>query len=282
MARLCRGSACLRRLHEQLTAASQALRQPSLTALRFSPAAAAGRADSEEGSLAASNERTHHRQVAAALLERWARDMDAARPCVLTPALFTALLHAYSHSGQAMQVLLLMRDAFGCQLSPQTSSSLGGGSGSESGGQAAADSSSTATAANSGSSGSQDAGLEAAIDESSSSSSSSAPASSIAGPLSPRTLERAQLAPSLPAFNAAISACTRVGHRHMADAVALLRCMLVSAQSSPACALARPALHALLHSRVLTCCLLHCLLHCSPLCCRPPAWPPTPTPTRRS
>lgn len=250
-------------------------------------AAAAQRAASDEPTIVAINERAHQRQLAADLLERWTADLDAARPCVLTPSLFAQLLRAYSQSGQVHTVLLLMRQAFGCQLSPDTAAALGitsSGRGGGSGRQAAAEQ--AAAAADGG--GAMDA-LDAAFEEDSSRQSaaetgssrtqssssnsqsvgssaehgsgsggiggdlSSPPAAAaelhssgssadgitaggwsgdaietqLLSPLRQSTIDQAQLSPSLPIFNAAIGACTRVGHAHMRDAVALLQSMLV-------------------------------------------------------
>jgi hypothetical protein len=173
--------------------------------------------------------------MAAAKLAGWVGELDSRWAGLLCPSLFAALLHAYSHSGQIYPVLLLMRDAFGCQLSPETTSVIGG-SGSAAAAAAAAglqdleaallgSSSSTGSASTS-----NDGDARAAVGSPSSEASSSSSNSDdggMPGPLSKRTLERAHLAPSLPIFNAAIAACTRVGHRHMADAVALLSSMLV-------------------------------------------------------
>ena len=243
-------------------------------------AAAAQRAASDEPTIVAINERAHQRQLAADLLERWTADLDAARPSVLTPSLFAQLLRAYSQSGQVHTVLLLMWQAFGCQLSPDTAAALGitsSGSGGGSGHQAAADGRGTMdaldaaleedgsrqSAAGTGSSRTQSsssnsqsvgsraehgscsggvggepsspAAAAAELDSSGSSSSSSTAGgwsgddieTRLLSPLRQSTIDQAQLLPSLPIFNAAIGACTRVGHAHMRDAVALLRSMLV-------------------------------------------------------
>lgn len=202
-------------------------------------------------------ERTMQRKAAGALLAGWVADLDAARPCQLTPALFTTLLHAYSQCGEIHSVLLLMRDACGCQLAPDTSRQLDAapcgssgsrGSGSSVAGRAAAADVPAANAAAGGG-----AGGEARVARSSGDGEAAPLAADVppeggggtrsgaeaagssggggtaprAGPLSQRTLQRAHLAPSLPVFNAAIGACTRVGRWHMADAVALLHSMMV-------------------------------------------------------
>ncbi|EFN53008.1 hypothetical protein CHLNCDRAFT_54108 [Chlorella variabilis] len=207
-------------------------------------------------------ERTMQRKAAGALLAGWVADLDAARPCQLTPALFTTLLHAYSQCGEIHSVLLLMRDACGCQLAPDTSRQLDAapcgssgsrGSGSSVAGRAAAADVPAANAAAGGG-----AGGEARVARSSGDGEAAPLAADVppeggggtrsgaeaagssggggtaprAGPLSQRTLQRAHLAPSLPVFNAAIGACTRVGRWHMADAVALLHSMM-SAGLSP-------------------------------------------------
>ncbi len=248
------------------------------------PAAAARRAASEEPSIVAINERAHQRQLAAALLERWTADLDAARPSVLTPTLFASLLRAYSQSGQVHTVLLLMWQAFGCQLSPDTVAALGissssctsseaaagpaaaaataaGGGGAvdaldaaleeDSSRQAAAQSSSSSSSGREGLVGSQakalqDSGSGEGSSQSSRSRGDSKMSSSgssggdmggndtearMLSPLRQSTVDNAQLAPSLSIFNAAIGACTRVGHAHMRDAVALLRSMLVRLRS---------------------------------------------------
>ncbi|KAI3424904.1 hypothetical protein D9Q98_008288 [Chlorella vulgaris] len=263
---------------------------------------ASSRAMGEEGP-STQIERTMQRQQAGEMLARWVADLDAAPPCQLTTGVFVSLLHAYSHAGEILNVLLLMRDAFGCQLTQDTSQQLdeayrsssaehGGsssGAAAESAataaaaggeeqvvvagsGEAARDAAAGGAAASSGeaaagggsSSGSCEAGssgvagreaqgpsLAAAAASSgrlpSSSSSSSgiddgsgggSITSSSGGdgggdeiarsPLSRVTLRRSQLAPSLPIFNAAISACTRVGRWHLADGVALLHAMLAA------------------------------------------------------
>jgi hypothetical protein len=241
------------------------------------------------------------RQQAGEMLARWVADLDAAPPSQLTTGVFVSLLHAYSHAGEILNVLLLMRDAFGCQLTQHTSQQLDEAfrsSSSEHGGSssgAAAQSAATAAAAaaeeqvvvagigeaaavggeaassgeaavgGGGGGGSGEAGSSGAagreaqgpslpvaatssgtLPSSSSSSSSGGIDDSSGGgsitsssggdgggdgiarsPLSRVTLRRSQLAPSLPIFNAAISACTRVGRWHLADGVALLHAMLV-------------------------------------------------------
>ena len=206
--------------------------------------------------MTAANERTHQRQLAAELLDGWVADLDACRSHVLAPATLAALLHAYSHSGQVLQVLRLMHDAFGCRPSPGTAAFLGLNSSSSS--DSSNNSSSSASGGSgdtlgrlqaefaeqgSGSSSSSSAAAAAEGDAPPSSSSSggggggggsssSAPAgAACAGPLSRETLEQAALSPSVHIFNAAIAACMRVGHMHMADGVALLGCMLVRARA---------------------------------------------------
>lgn len=208
---------------------------------------------SEEAGAWASNERVHQRQLAAALLAQWVADLDAARPAVLSAPLFAALLHAYSHSGQILQVLQLMRQAFGCQLSVETSAVLGippaavtarpaavaAAAGAAAAGGNGADALDAALSSQGGGSSAEAAPLPPAATVEPGGSSRGGGARRAAGSfalLQQQTLERAQLAPSLPIFNAAIGACTRVGTRHMADAVALLRSMLVRCAGEGCCA----------------------------------------------
>ncbi|KAL4437214.1 hypothetical protein ABPG75_004353 [Micractinium tetrahymenae] len=224
----------------------------------------AGRAEMEDR-FEAKRERSHERQLAAQLLAGWAADLDAARPRPLNAELFTQLLHAYGKCGQIYHVLALMRAAFGVRLPPNTEGVLGRASSSSSGGSSSGGGRSEEEAAEAAAAAGQAehgdiAALKAAMaedsssaggsDASSSSGSSSAgggdaSSSSIGGsgepahsgdgglrcPLSSATLERARLQPSLRIFNAAIGACTRVGHEHLADAVALLRAMLAAGLS---------------------------------------------------
>ncbi|KAL4855833.1 Pentatricopeptide repeat-containing protein [Chlorella vulgaris] len=220
---------------------------------------ASSRAAGEEGP-STQIERTMQRQQAGEMLARWVADLDAAPPSQLTTGVFVSLLHAYSHAGEILNVLLLMRDAFGCQLTQDTSQQLDEAfrsSSAEHGGS----SSGEAAAGGGGGGGSGEAGNSGAAGReaqgpslAAAATSSHTPPSSSSGiddrsrggsntsssggdgggdgiarsPLSRVTLRRSQLAPSLPIFNAAISACTRVGRWHLADGVALLHAMLAA------------------------------------------------------
>ena len=191
------------------------------------------------------HDRLYQRSLAAGLLDGWRAEMAAAR-VRLTPQMLTSLVSAYGHAGQPHAVLDLMEEAFGAgdrgqvpSLFELTSSSSSGDSGSSGSGSSRergsggagppAQSSRQAAGSGSGSSGS---GVESREHEAGAGTSGdSAPegaavaAAAAGGREGSASGAAPAFKPDLRTFNAAVAACTRVGH--LGEAAQLLRDMKV-------------------------------------------------------